>query len=147
MRPFPSVVRVASSLLVLACIATVPSPAQEAVVGDAPWQPVITGQIEAFRHHDAPAAFQYAADAFRVRFTSPEAFFVAIIGSGYSPLMTSRSHSFGGFRKLGEKTVLQSVALIGNDLSRYEVLYQLAEEPAGWRVQGVQLIRQPGMAI
>ncbi len=37
---------------------------------DAPWQATITGQIEAFRAHDAPGAFGYASAPFHERFGS-----------------------------------------------------------------------------
>lgn len=112
-----------------------------------PWQAVITGQIEAFRAKDAAAAFQYAAAGFQTNFPSAEAFFAAIVGSGYGPIMESRSHSFGRFEKVDDKTVLQEVHLVGNDQSLYAAIYQLTEETNGWRVQGVQLLKQPGMAI
>ena len=146
MRPFVLGVR---ALVVLVCLLlfTAPGWAEDAVPTVAPWQATITGQIEAFRHKDAPGAFQYAGAGFQVSFPSPEAFFVAIIGSGYSPIMDSRSHSFGKFQMLGDKAVVQAVTLIGEDQSLYEAIYQLAEEPAGWRVQGVQLIKQAGMGI
>ena len=114
---------------------------------ETPWQGVITGQIEAFRTGDAPGAFQYAGSAFQSRFPSAEVFFVAIIASGYSPIAESRTHSFGSFQVMGEKLVLQSVRLSGGDQSLYEAIYQLAEEPAGWRVQGVQLTKLSAMAI
>lgn len=112
-----------------------------------PWQSVITSQIEAFRLKDAPGAFQYAAAGFQETFPTAEAFFVAIIASGYAPIMESRSHSFGGFRMMGDKVVEQEVRLVGNDQSLYEALYQLGEEPDGWRVRGVKLVKQPGMGV
>ena len=112
-----------------------------------PWQEVITGQIDAFRHKDAPGAFQYAAAAFQTGFPSAEAFFVAIVASGYAPIMESRSHTFGQFKKLDENTVLQEVKLVGNHQSLYEAFYQLRQETVGWRVAGVQLMKQPGMGI
>jgi hypothetical protein len=111
------------------------------------WQDVITGQIEAFRAHDAPAAFSYAAAPFQTAFPSAEAFFVAIIGSGYAAIMDSSSHSFGAFTQLDTKSVAQTVLLIGRDLSRYEAIYILVEEERGWRVSGVQLAKQPGIGI
>ena len=37
--------------------------------------------------------------------------------------------------------------LVGNDQSLYEAFYQLAEEKDGWRVQGVQLVKQAGMGV
>ncbi|MDB5542275.1 MAG: Type topoisomerase gyrase/topo topoisomerase subunit [Devosia sp.] len=112
-----------------------------------PWQSVITSQIEAFRIKDAPGAFQYAGAGFQKMFPTAEAFFVAIITSGYSPIMESRSHTFGEFRMTGDKAVVQEVRLVGNDQSLYEAFYQLAEEPNGWRVEGVQLLKQPGMGV
>lgn len=133
--------------LVTVSLLATPAWAQEMTVGAEAWQGVITSQIEAFRHKDAPGAFQYASAAFQTSFPSAEAFFVAIIASGYAPIMESRSHSFGTFQKLGETSVLQEVKFVGNDQSLYEAFYQLTEETAGWRVQGVQLMKQPGLGI
>lgn len=130
-----------------AIMAVVPAVAEDAAASGEPWQAVITGQIEAFRAKDAPGAFQYAAAAFHAGFPSAEAFFVAIVGSGYGPIMESRSHSFGPFEKMGETMVLQEVKFVGNDQSLYEAYYQLTEETEGWRVSGVQLLKQPGLAI
>jgi len=114
---------------------------------EALWQDVITGQIEAFRAHDAPGAFQYAAAPFQTAFPSAEAFFGAIIGSGYGPIMESASHSFGDFTKLDEHSVAQVVRLIGKDLSRFEAVYIMTEEQGGWRVSGVQLSKTPGISV
>jgi hypothetical protein len=124
--------------------------AQDAAAPDAtiePWQSVITSQIEAFRAKDAAGAFQYAGAGFQVTFPTAEAFFSAIVGSGYAPIMESRSHSFGAFEKMGDKAVVQEVKLVGNDQSLYEAFYQLAEEENGWRVQGVSLLKQAGIGI
>ena len=68
-----------------------------------PWQSVITSQIEAFRAKDAPGAFQYAGAGFQVAFPTAEAFFGAIVGAGYAPIMESRSHTFGKFEKMGDR--------------------------------------------
>jgi hypothetical protein len=131
-------------------LGTIAAQAQDATAPNAviePWQSVITSQIEAFRAKDAPGAFQYAGAGFQVAFPTAEAFFSAIVGAGYAPIMESRSHSFGKFQKMGDKVVVQEVKLVGNDLSLYEAFYQLAEEENGWRVQGVQLLKQPGIGI
>lgn len=138
---------IASLFIALFAIAA-PLRAQDAVVQDpSEWQTAITGQIQAFRDHDAPAAFSYAGQGFQANFTSAEMFFVTIIGSGYSPIMESRSHSFGDFRMLGEAGVLQTVKFIGSNQDLYEALYQLTKEDGGWRIQGVQLVKQPGIGI
>lgn len=135
-----------AALLLLGATAWAEEPVAPAATAE-PWQSVITSQIEAFRAKDAPGAFQWAGAGFQVAFPSPEAFFAAIVGSGYAPIMESRSHSFGKFQKLGDKSVLQEVKLLGNDQGLYEAFYMLAEEANGWRVQGVQLAKQPGVGI
>lgn len=115
--------------------------------GETPWRDSISGQIEAFRKADAPAAFSYASAPFKVRFPTAEEFFLAIVGSGYGPIMNSRSHSFGGFTLLEDSSVLQEVSFVANDQSLYGAVYQLREEAEGWRVMGVQLTKQPGIGI
>jgi hypothetical protein len=112
-----------------------------------PWQDVITSQIQAFRDHDASAALSYAGLGFQATFPTPEAFFITIISSGYAPIMESRSHSFGEFRMVGETSVAQQVKFVGTNQDLYEAIYMLTEEEKGWRVQGVQLIKQPGIGI
>jgi hypothetical protein len=124
-----------------------PSPDVPPTVSTAPWQDVISGQIQAFRDHDAPVAFSYAGAGFQVTYPSAEAFFAAIVTSGYAPIMESKSHSFGAFEMLGETGVVQEVKFTGLDQSLHRAVYQLTEEPAGWRVQGVQLVREAGIAI
>lgn len=137
---------VLAALVLLGSLAVAEEPAPP-TAGVEPWQSVIDSQIEAFRAKDAAGAFQWAGAGFQVAFPSPEAFFAAIVGSGYAPIMESRSHSFGKFQKLGDKSVLQEVKLLGNDQGLYEAFYMLAEEANGWRVQGVQLAKQPGVGI
>jgi hypothetical protein len=126
----------------------VPSRAQDDGLPDpTPWQEVISSQIQAFREHDAPGAFMYAGASFHVHFPNAETFFAAIMGSGYTPIMDSTTHSFGEYRMMGSTGVVQLVRLIGKDQQLYGAFYQLAEEKDGWRVQAVQLFREPGVAI
>ena len=117
--------------------------------GEAPWQAVVTGQIEAFRAADGATALSFAGQGFRTQFEwQPEAFYAAIIASGYQAIVDSRSHSFGEFNKVSDTAVLQVVKFVGPDQGLYEALYQLADEPGeGWRVQGVALRREAGVGI
>ena len=123
------------------------APAQAQDASGTEWQDVITSQVQAFRDHDAAAAFSYAGHGFQESFPSAEQFFIAIIGSGYSPIMDSRSHSFGEFRLIDDVGVLQQVKFVGTNQELHQAIYQLVKEDAGWRVQGVQLVRQPGIGI
>ena len=134
---------------VLLCFSALVAPvnAQEVQPNDTPWQEVITGQVQAFRNHDAPAALSFAGAGFQARFKSPEEFFVVIVSSGYAPIMESRSHSFGAFQKIDDKTVAQQVRFSGVDQRLYEAVYVLIEEEGGWRVQGVQLAKTEAVGI
>lgn len=115
----------------------------------APWQATVSGQIEAFRAQDGAAGLAFAGEGFRTQFEEqPEAFYAAIIASGYGPIAESRSHSFGNFNRLSDTSVLQVVKFVGNDQNLHEAVYQLVEEPGeGWRVQGVIMRREAGIGI
>jgi hypothetical protein len=112
-----------------------------------PWQDIITGQIQAFRDHDATVAFGYAGAKFQATFPSAQVFFDAIVGAGYRPIMESRSHSFGTFQKSGKAAVVQEVRLTGNDQALYTAIFVLEEEPGGWRIEAVLLERSQGVAV
>lgn len=148
----PSRIRIVASILAGLALAApaagqgLDAPAAEEAVAT-PWQDVITSQIQAFRDRDASTAFSYAGAGFQVTFQNAEVFFEAIVSSGYAPIMESRSHSFGVFQRFGEEGVVQEVRLVGKDQELYTAIYQLTEEEVGWRVQGVQLVRQDGVAI
>ena len=111
----------------------------------AEWQAVITGQVEAFRTHDAPAAMSFAAASFQQTFATPAEFEQAIRNWGYAAIMDSRSHSFGPYQQVNEKVVLQAVTFTGPDSVLYDAIYQLNKEESGWRVGGVQLVKTAGM--
>jgi hypothetical protein len=134
--------------LALALTVAMLSPAA-AQTEDAAWQAIVTGQIEAFRAKDEAAALSYAGEAFRAQFEGrPEAFYMAIVATGYRPVVESRSHSFGAFTKVSDTVVMQVVKLVGPDQGLYEALYQLVDEPGeGWRVLGVALRKGPGLGI
>lgn len=124
-----------------------PVRAQDAAIDAADWQEVITKQIQAFRDKDAPTAFHYAGIGFQATFPDAETFFVAIIQSGYAPIMDSLTHRFGEYKLIGGMGVVQQVKFIGNDQQLYDAVYQLTQESGGWRVQGVHLMRPNGIAV
>ncbi len=138
------------SMLIGALALAAPLHAEDAATTAAPeteWQSVISGQIQAFRDRDAPAAFSYASTPFHSGFPSPELFFVAIIGSGYAPIMDSTSHSFGRFTMLTPEAVIQIVKLVDKNQHLFEAAYQMVHEETGWRVSGVQLNQTPGIGV
>ncbi len=121
-----------------------PAPDQAMV---AEWQGVVSAQILAFRTHDAPGALKYASAPFHAQFTDPEAFYAAIISSGYGPIAQSRAESFGPYQMVADGLVLQDVKLTGTDQSVYEAIYQLTREADGWRVAAVQMVKTPSIGV
>ncbi|MBJ3783518.1 DUF4864 domain-containing protein [Devosia sediminis] len=112
-----------------------------------PWEVSVTGQIEALRDGDGAAALALAGAGFRAAYMDPQDFIADIERSGYKPIGASRTHTFGTYRELASGMVVVSVELIGTDGQVWEAIYQVADEPEGWRVQGVVLRSTPGIAI
>ena len=133
-------------LLLAVLLLAVPARAQDDPPA-AEWQAVISGQVEAFRMHDAPGALNFAASSFKQSFPDPADFQKAIRDWGYGAIMESRSHSFGPFTLVSETVVLQAVTFTGPDSVLYEAIYQLNHEAEGWRVGGVQLMKTAGMGV
>lgn len=124
--------------------ATQPSgstPPASAEVDPSAWQTVITGQIEAFRKGDGKAALGFAASAFQKAFADPNTFMISIAASGYAPIFTSVSHSFGKFSQPDAMTAVQVVDLVGPKQEVFEAIYVLTKEAGGWRVSGVELTK------
>ena len=111
---------------------TTPAPAltppADTVPDPAAWQSVITGQIDAFRKGDSAGALSFAGAMFQKTFTDPSMFMVAIAQSGYIPIFTSVSHSFGTFTQPDALTVVQVVELVGPKQELFEAIYALAKE-------------------
>ncbi|GLQ52813.1 DUF4864 domain-containing protein [Devosia nitrariae] len=113
----------------------------------APWQAAISSQIEAFRAQDGAGALAVASAGFRAQFSDPQLFYEAILAAGYGPIMDSRSHTFGEFERVGADSAVQIVLVVGPDQGLYEALYEMRQETDGWRVFGVALRREEGVAI
>ncbi len=112
------------------------------------WRETVTGQIAALRSGDGVTALSLAGAGFRAAYDDPQRFIDDIARSGYGPIGTSRSHSFGAFRELTTGVVVQEVEFVGTDGRVWEAIYQLADErDEGWRVQGVVLRSTAGIGI
>lgn len=140
-----------AGVLVPLMLMVAPVNADDATAPPAPspieWQATITGQIEAFRTHDAPGALSYAAAVFHQAYPDPKDFFIAIISSGYAPIMESTSESFGPYELLQPDQVMQDVKLMGKDQVIYDAIYSLTKEEGGWRVSGVQLQKTQAVGV
>lgn len=100
---------------------------------------VIGAQLEAFKRHDAKAAFAHAAPAIQELFGTPETFMV-MVQREYPPIYRPRSFTFGELEVVaGELT--QHVTVVGEDGSAAAAFYLMARQGDGsWRVLGCILV-------
>ena len=77
---------------------------------------VIEQQMEAFRRHDAKAAFAHAAPAIQEMFGTPETFML-MVRREYPPIYQPRSFTFGELEIIGGEFT-QNVTVIGEDGQR-----------------------------
>ncbi|MBB5041702.1 DUF4864 domain-containing protein [Shinella fusca] len=110
-------------------------------------QGVIQGQIAAFLHDDAKAAYSFASPAIRGKFPTEGAFF-DMVRKGYAPVYRPGNFAFGRSRVIGD-TVVQEVLISGPDGKDWTALYQLVKLPDGsYKINGVHIVRAaPGPEI
>lgn len=134
-----------------ATVAAAAPPAPGAPTAEVPkvsaWQDVITGQVEALRRADAAAAFKFAGAPFRRAFPDAMTFMLALAATGYGPIFTSVSHSFGKFQQVDARSVVQEVTFNGPNREIYTAVYALALEADGWRVEEVQMTNEDAIAV
>lgn len=135
------------AVVVLTALTLMPNLSSGEERAAAPWQAVISSQIEAFRLQDGAGALAVASAGFKAQFSDPQLFYEAILAAGYGPILESRSHTFGDFQRIGADTAIQIVLIVGPDQDLYEALYEMRNEAGGWRVFGVALRREEGVAI
>lgn len=130
----------------LACFVIFFTAAQAETLSDqdkAAFRGIITGQIEAFRADNGPAAYSYAAPAIKQIFPTPD-IFMNMVRQGYQPVYRPQSYSFGeaGFSASGRP--MQRVTVVGPDGLSYEAIYTLERQPDGsWQINGCAIVRAP----
>jgi hypothetical protein len=125
------------TVVVLTVLTLVPNLSFGEERADAPWQTVISNQIEAFRLQDGAGALAVASAGFKAQFTDPQLFYETILAAGYGPILESRSHTFGEFQRIGADAAIQIVLIVGPEQDLYEAIYEMRNEVEGWRVFGV----------
>jgi Domain of unknown function (DUF4864) len=104
---------------------------------------VVEAQLDAFAADDARRAFSYATPGTRARFGSAENF-LAMVRSGYPAVYRPASVSFLA-AKIEADSVIQPVSIADDAGRLWIALYQLVRQPdSSWRIEGCQLIQQPG---
>lgn len=123
---------------------TLPAHAQEVVAPDPGIEATISGQMEAFLDRDVDAAFGYASPMIKGLFRSPQNF-GAMVEQGYPMVWTPSDVTFGDLRQ--ENGALYQKVVVTGPGGRVHVLdYKMIETEDGWRIDGVQVLRQDAFA-
>ncbi|MEW5704428.1 MAG: DUF4864 domain-containing protein [Pseudomonadota bacterium] len=96
---------------------------------------VIQAQLDAFRRHDAKAAFSYAAPGIQAKFRTAENF-ISMVATQYLPLYSPKRVEFLGLSQ-ERGGVLQRLKVLGPDDREYVAYYPMERQPDGsWRIGG-----------
>jgi hypothetical protein len=96
---------------------------------------VVNRQIAAFRTHDFPSAYQYAATGVQQKFTVAQ--FTAMVRRDYPELARVRGVEFGEVQVRGAAATVEVFFFLGDDAPR-TVLYSLVAEGGEWKIAGAQ---------
>jgi hypothetical protein len=95
----------------------------------------VLDQLAAFRRGDWTAAYGFAAEGIRARF-SPEAFRTMVRG-GYAPIADSARASVLDAALVTPGRGYVEVRVEGRDGETVDALYELVDEQGAWRIAGV----------
>ena len=109
------------------------------------FQAVISGQLEAIKKDDGPAAYSFAAPIVKGIFPSPE-IFMAMVKRGYEPIYRNSKYVFGDLKTDTLGRPAQHVIITATNGKRYEAVYAMQKQPDGsWKIAGVQMIEIPSV--
>ena len=107
---------------------------------------VITAQLDAFAHDDAPRAFSYATDGIRARFGAADVF-LAVVRTQYAVVYRPKSVKFEK-PFIADGQVLQPVKMTDGAGNIWIAIYPMQRSASGtWRIDGCQLQQLPGQAV
>jgi hypothetical protein len=122
-----------------------PLSAQEVVAPNPEIQSTIEGQFDAFRAGDVAEAWHYASPGIRRLFRSEENF-ARMVEQGYPMVWNPGEVAFIDLQRLGGALV-QRVQVIDGQGNAHYLGYAMVETEAGWRINGVQVLRAPDLGV
>lgn len=108
-------------------------------------QATIGAQIEAFKADDFATAFSYASPMIQTMFGTSERFGV-MVRNGYPMVWRPAEVQF---LELEERngSLYQNVLIRDMQGGRHVLEYQMIQNIAGWRINGVRLLRDPSIGV
>ena len=105
---------------------------------------VITEQLDAFTRDDAQHAYSLASPEIRAQFATPAAF-IAMVRASYPVVYRRKTVQFENPVVIGGETI-QPVRMTDVEGRIWLALYPMQREAnGGWRINGCQLARAPGV--
>jgi hypothetical protein len=117
--------------------------AQEMLAPNPDIEATIQGQFDAFLERDVGEAWAFASPNIQRLFGSPENF-GRMVETGYPMVWTPGRVDFLDLQTFGGLLV-QRVEVIDRAGTAHYLGYQMIETEAGWRINGVQILRAPGV--
>ncbi len=118
--------------------------AQDDVAPDPAIESTIQSQLDAFLKDDFATAFTYAAPSIQGMFGTAEVFGM-MVKRGYPMVWRPDDVRFTELRQEGGE-MAQRVLIRDQDGASHLLEYRLIDEGGQWRISGVQIIPQPGVA-
>ena len=107
---------------------------------------IIEAQLDAFQRDDAPRAFSYAADGIRTTFGTAESF-IEMVRRAYPVVYRPKSVQFEA-PVFVEGELVQPVRMTDAEGRAWLALYPMQRLPdGGWKINGCQLGRLPGLGV
>jgi len=119
--------------------------AQEVLSPNPDIEATISGQFEAFEAEDVDSAWQYASPNIQRLFGTPDNF-GRMVQQGYPMVWDPGSVSFIDLQQLGA-IIVQRVEVIDQAGTAHYLGYQMIQTEAGWRINGVQVLRAPAIGV
>jgi hypothetical protein len=117
------------------------SHAQEVLAPNPDIEATIQSQFDAFLDRDVGAAWQYASPNIQRLFGNPQNF-GNMVQNGYPMVWSPGRVEFIDLQSLGG-ILVQRVEVIDQAGTAHYLGYQMIETEAGWRINGVQVLRAP----
>jgi hypothetical protein len=132
------------SILILVAAMPVAAAAQEAEERTA-IETVIADQLADFVERDVPGAWEDASPLIQGMFGTPENF-GAMVENGYPMVWDNSEARFMELRE--EAGALRQKVMVEDSEGRLWVLdYEMVELPEGWKINGVQVLPAPDLAV
>lgn len=136
-------VLILSAALIVAAL--LPARAQEVLEPNPQIEAVIGSQFNAFEAQNVTDAWQYASPNIQAQFGNPQNF-GRMVEQAFPMVWEPSDFEFIDLQSFGALTV-QRVEVLDRSGNLHYLGYAMIETEAGWRINGVQVLRAPDLGV